>query len=435
MKKIFPAVVLLLFVPFFAAAQNCKEPFLGSKTLYKPQQQQYKPAPAGYRPVFINHAGRHGARHLTKEVNTYFLYQMLLKADSSNGLTEKGKLLKKKVLNLEKTEQGAVKSISEQGKTEQQGIAKRMYSNYATVFKGTKTLSIKVDYTKEIRTLQTSEAFLSSLRTQVKEPSVSKKVNDSALRFYDMSAAYDAYKENGSWKDSVKLLKKTLHYNDVAKDITALFFTASFLEKLDKKNIAKITEDLYSFITISFSLQKEITAAGLHFDDANMQSFLTCSQLAVLSRIDNTTDYFEKGPGEDLNGIQVTVAAPLLKDFIRTSDDYIEKKQLNACLRFCHAETIAPFASLLGLNTAAEKSKNINNIAAVWNAAGIIPLSANIQWVFYKKGKEEKYLVKFLLNEKEAAVNGLTTRTFPFYDWDVVKAFYIRKLHSLHIDL
>ncbi len=38
-------------------------------------------------------------------------------------------------------------------------------------------------------------------------------------------------------------------------------------------------------------------------------------------------------------------AAPLLADFVKTTDDYIRTKAGNAVLRFTHAEAIAPFAT------------------------------------------------------------------------------------------
>ncbi|MEI9959097.1 MAG: hypothetical protein WDM90_22915 [Ferruginibacter sp.] len=70
--------------------------------MYLPQQQKYASIPKGYQPVFINHVGRHGSRHLTKDVNTSFIYQLLMQADSANGLSATGKSLKEKVLRLEK---------------------------------------------------------------------------------------------------------------------------------------------------------------------------------------------------------------------------------------------------------------------------------------------------------------------------------------------
>jgi multiple inositol-polyphosphate phosphatase/2,3-bisphosphoglycerate 3-phosphatase len=68
-------------------------------------------------------------------------------------LTADGKLLEEKIRGLEKVEKKNIKSISYQGKLEQQGIASRMYENFQPVFNHTKPV-IHIAYTKEIRTLQ-----------------------------------------------------------------------------------------------------------------------------------------------------------------------------------------------------------------------------------------------------------------------------------------
>jgi multiple inositol-polyphosphate phosphatase/2,3-bisphosphoglycerate 3-phosphatase len=116
MKK--PLLVMLLIIAyhFTASAQNCGDGFLGTKTLYKAIHHQYTPPPAGYRPVFIDHVGRHGARHLTKDVKTTLAYSLLLQADSASSLTAQGKKLKQTMLALQKIEKGSTKSISAEGR-------------------------------------------------------------------------------------------------------------------------------------------------------------------------------------------------------------------------------------------------------------------------------------------------------------------------------
>jgi hypothetical protein len=421
---------LLLFTQSIVFAQQpCKEPFLGSKTLYTPQQQTYTPPPAGFEPVFINHVGRHGSRHLTKDVNTTYLYQLIVKADSLNALSADGKKLREKVLILEKVEKKNFKSISYQGQAEQRGLANRMYTNYSTVFNQPKPV-FNISYTKEIRTLQTSDAFLAELKTKINEPSVTKKVNDTILRFYDLSPAYLAFKENGSWEQPIEEFKKSLHYSEITRQIANRFFIPSFISKLDEEDIDKLVSDLFGFITISFSIQKEIIENGYTNAAIHMQSLLTCEELAVLGKVDNAEEFMIKGPGIDINGIQVKIALPLLANFINTTDDYIKTKAINAQFRFSHAETIAPFAALLNFTTASATSNNANQVDKVWNAEKIIPLSSNIEWILYLGKDGKTYLVKFLLNEKEMAVNGLKTKTFPYYNWEDVRSFYIKKMES-----
>jgi len=425
---------LLSIVPYISKAQSCKENFLGSKTLYQSQQQKYTAVPKGYVPVFINHVGRHGSRHLTKDVNTSFIYQLLMQADSVNGLSATGKSLKEKILRLEKIEKKDFKSITRRGKEEQQGLADRMYANNSNVFNQAKPV-INIAYTKEIRTLQTSDAFLTELKTKINELIVSSAINDTTLRFYDLSPAYTDFKDNGNWMHYLQQLKDSLHYKELANEIAQPFFTPAFFKSLNKKNKDKFTTDLYGFITIFYSIQKEVIAAGYSIADVDMQPFLSCDQLAILGNIDNAEDYLEKGPATNADGIQIKIAVPLLADFIKTTDAFIKTKSVNAQLRFSHAETISPYATLLEFSTAIDTTTNTTSIINKWRADKTIPLSSNIQWIIYQKKGTEKYLVKFLLNEKETAVKGLTTKSFPYYNWSDVRTFYLKKLKSFNASL
>jgi len=61
-------------------------------------------------------------------------------------------------------------------------------------------------------------------------------------------------------------------------------------------------------------------------------------------------------------------------------------------------------------------------------------MSANIQWILYENQINNDFLVKFLLNEKEATINGLQNCGTPFYyKWVDVKEFYTLKLDKMGI--
>ncbi|MFT3936544.1 MAG: histidine-type phosphatase [Chitinophagaceae bacterium] len=431
MKKIGFALLFALALIGAANAQNCSTGFLGSKTLYTAQGIN-TPALKNYNAVFINHVGRHGARHLTSDVATSEIYQLVAKADSAGALTATGKTLKEKIHKLAVIEKPLVKSISYEGRLEQQGLADRMYNNYTHLFNDTATV-INIAYTKEIRTLQTSDAFMQELQTKIKAPAVSKRINDTTLRFYDIAPSYLFYKKKGPWMASYQQLKNDLHYTALTSSIAQIFFTKEWVAHMSEADLDEFTAGLYGFISICYSIENEIKAAGYTVSDLDMQQYLTCDQLTALGKIDNAEDYYLKGPAENPDGIQVSIAAPLLADFVATTDAYIKTKSVNLQLRFSHAETIAPFAAILSLTTASTKTGNPVTIDKVWNAGKVIPLSSNIQWVLYQKKGSKDYLIKFLLNEKETAITGLSTKTFPYYNWAQVRNFYLKKLQQFQL--
>jgi multiple inositol-polyphosphate phosphatase/2,3-bisphosphoglycerate 3-phosphatase len=331
-------------------------------------------------------------------------------------------------------EHNQVKSISAEGRMELQGIAKRMFAQYPQVFKGAPKLNVTI--TKEIRTKQSADAFLGGLKAGFKDSALIKESNDDTnLRFYDASPTYTAFEESGSWQKQMTALQQQLKLAAVNNQIVEGWLTAVAFNKLKAEEVGKLVADVFGFATIVASLQSEAKQAGLKPADVDFAPLFTCTQLIVLSKIDVADDYLKKGPGTDNNGIQVRIAAPLLANFITTADAFIQGDNTNAQLRFAHAETISPFATLLGISQASVVANDITKLDAAWQSSKVIPLSANIQWIFYRKKGGSDLLVKVLLNEKESHINGLVTGSFPYYKWSNLRKFYVDKLNKLHVGL
>jgi hypothetical protein len=436
-KAIFIAVLFLCADTIFcvsANAQDCTADFLGTKTLYKNPRQRPTLAPTGYEAVFINHVGRHGARHLTKDVKTTSAYTLVMTADSLNALTENGRKLKQMVIALQKVEKGNTKNISAEGRDELFDIGRRLYIYNKSVFNGQVNLNVAV--TKEVRTEQSADAFLKGLNARLKDSAKVKRYNDDVhLRFYDLSPAYKKF-EDGVDEDAVKqAVEKANNIDELNNAFAARFFNTDFLGKLDDTKKAKFTLDVLGYATIVYSLNAEIKAAGFTAIALDFKSLFTCDELSRLGAVESIDENLKKGPGTNNNGIQVRVAVPLLVDFINTTDDFIKTKKVNAQLRFAHAETIAPFAALLEIADANKAAKQPAALAKNWQASKIIPLSANIQWIFYKKKNSGDYLVKILLNEKEVRVTGLGNKSFPYYKWGDLRILYLNKLTRLGVKL
>ncbi|MFL9482684.1 histidine-type phosphatase [Chitinophagaceae bacterium LWZ2-11] len=448
MKKWIYLVLLLGISLSLNAQQNpVKEILLGTKTLYTPLQEKYTPAPEGFTPVFINYAGRHGARHLTKPGGSDAAVLKLLKAaNKANALTTLGSQLMEKVALLVSIEKENYGNISLSGAKEQTGIGERMVNNYSSVFKGR---GLQITTTAEVRTQQSCAAFLKAFPDYNKEAITIKTPLDSdnnELRFYDISPNYTTFEKEGNWKEQYKKLEETLHVNELYPAIAAQFFSPSFTDSLikgrlvmtDKKgksvvyNAASFVDDLYSLYTISYSLQGELNAKNIDFASIDLSIFFSSKQLDILDNLNGADDFLKKGPSTCNTCLQVTDAVPLLVDFINTTDAFIKTKNKDAVLRFAHAETIAPFAALLGIKGASEQVNNIIDYRSVWHADKVIPLSANIQMILFEKNKE--HYIKLLFNEKEAELPIQSVAKY-YYKWDTVKAFYIARLSKMHVSL
>jgi multiple inositol-polyphosphate phosphatase / 2,3-bisphosphoglycerate 3-phosphatase len=421
--------------------------YLATKTLYHPQQEKYALPPAGYQPVFINYIGRHGTRFLTDPKDDETLMKILSQAASEDALTSTGYRLQRMMELFEQVEKNNYGNITIRGTEEQIGIAKRMREEYPGVFKGN---GLAVIATQKLRTQQSEQAFLKGLgdypADKVNEQIPPDSLND-ALTYYDISPGYKSYKKSKVVKQRLDSLGNDTTMQSVSLSMASAIFEEGFIKKMQSgkvevhvKNktidytLKDFAEDLYGIYAIHFAMLQDAAEKDIPADSLDFGEFFNREDLQWLSFTDGAGDFMEKGPGVAPMGIQVRDAVPLLVDFINTTDNYIEHPgQSDACLRFSHAEAIAPFAALLGVPEASGWCSSIFKYDQYWQPPEIIPMSANIEWILYTD-QQHNYLVKVLLNEKEVALP-ITTHDFPYYNWEAVKIYYVHLLEALHTGL
>src|SRR3569833_1278101 len=177
-----------------ATANDVPQPYLGTKTPYTAPRVSYTSPPAGYQPVFVNHAGRHGARFLTKAGADQDVMRVLEAAEKRGVLTPMGVQVKAIASRLQAAGKGKYESITLLGAEEQAAIGKRIREMYAPAFTGR---GLEVVTTWKQRTQQSAEWFLKGFGTYG-GPVKNERAPDSTdtnLRFYDLSPAYLKYKK------------------------------------------------------------------------------------------------------------------------------------------------------------------------------------------------------------------------------------------------
>lgn len=397
--------------------------FAGTKTPYPMPAQHYTPAPAGYNPVFINHVGRHGSRFFTKAGSDVQVLQVLEAAQKSNALTPLGRQLLAMTQRFVNIQKGNYENITALGATEQRLIGQRLLCNYRQVFAGK---GLEIYATHKVRTQQSATAFLDSFASYTgrKDYKILPDSVDTLLRFYDLSPSYQAFKKSAAVQQAIDSLlndKKTDRY---AQQVCSRLFTPAY-----HPDAVAFTTNLYDVYCGAFSIPVEMKTHGYPAQSLNFRLAFTSQQLQWFDFINGAADFLEKGAGRDTAGIQATVATPLLADFIKTTSEVAEHtRQTDAILRFTHAEAISPFATLLGIPQASVPAASVYQYNKHWLPEAIIPLSANIQWIVYSNGAG--YLVKVLLNEKEVTLP-IATQHWPYYTWEGVKQYYMKKLENI----
>lgn len=439
MKKI---LALLLTMAISGIAQDRYQ--MGSNYYaYPTPKAKYTKAPAGYKPFYLSHYGRHGSRFHQPADHYHALYNTLAKADSAGKLTELGKSLLERAKYLDEYAAPRAGDLTQLGVAQHQGIAKRMVKNFPELFKN--NAYIEAYASTSTRCVVSMAAFLEELRAQKPKLDIHQESGKYLMAFISPLDFGKIIGESNTpaWqKENEKLYS---HVNP-ARMMNAIFNDSTYVQK----NID--ASDLFSKIyEIGNSLQGS-PEIEFSFDD-----LWTDEDLAARWHAQNAWWYSVLGnnPFGKKEGLEN--ARPLLKNFLDIADKVIAAdttvptkktaakpaKKTTATLRFGHDTVIFPFATLLQMENGTQntgiETADMENLHKVWRDYEISPMAANVQIVFYKSSKKgTPILVKVMLNETEQKLpvtcntaalrqNSGTVQNCPaapYYRWEDFRDFY-----------
>ena len=196
------------------------------------------------------------------------------------------------------------------------------------------------------------------------------------------------------------------------------------------KHISSVVDaamDLYNLYIIAADMQEE--NIGDHtFDFDQYFADVPAEEGNVFAWILDMEDFYEKGPSYAGQDETYRIAQPLLDDFFASIDERVAGGDTAATFRFAHAETIMPFAALIGAPGSTQQAPAVENPRSVadvynyqnneWRGESVTPMAANIQWdvatrdgIDPETGKAYTPLIRMLYNEEEVAFGGTNTLT------------------------
>jgi hypothetical protein len=380
----------------------------------------------GYTPVFINHVGRHGSRYQSKPKNDEE-FLSLSKRYSFKKNNSLGDTVSNVSTFIDK-KSDKYGQLSTLGITEHKSIGKRMKGNFKDLFGPKKRIIAYATFKK--RAQDSRKAFLdkkglghSALQINFCEG------KDPILRFFNLCTKYKEYfKKYKDW-EAYTWNKKKECFDNPAKCWGKAIFENH--EDVPPEHRFFASKHLYELISINRISGSNIVI-GKDFTSNN-------DVINYFGGLSDLEAFYGKGPGaEGLNRFVYFQAFPLLCEFLRTSEKAISQgKQGNtvAILRFAHAETIIPFAALLGIEGASKEESTPESVK--WKAAEISPMAANIQWIVYEKDKA--YFIRIMLNEKTKKIYGENGKSKEYdekaglYKWETLKTIFIEKMKSKEI--
>ena len=414
MKRFILIIAALAILAFRTGAQEPKvfelleshpEYLDGSDMLCPTDEVKLTPAPKGYKPFYISHYGRHGARFAWQSDIYDRINKVLKKAEEKDNLTEKGLDYKLRFDSLYPELRYRVGDLTPKGWRHQQLLAGRMYDNFPAIFKG--DAHVRAWTSTSTRCVMTMSSFCLGLKARNPKLDVFENFGKYFLPAILPLDKSNPFRVGDTEKEQLKLNESWSQYIERTVD------TKAILSRLFKDVDAAVApQEQWDFLYYLY-----FYAAGMNSLDTDLRFYdiFTPEDRVALWKIDNFQFYADIWPTR--SGYR-----PIIDDIIAKADERIASGEKGADLKFGHDYTFLPLIMLLGVNGYGHAVENADEIP-VWSRLYDVPMGANMHFVFYKSKKSDKVLFKVLLNGKEAHLP-LNEDKWPYYEWDEFKAYH-----------
>jgi hypothetical protein len=446
------ALVLVLAgsaAPALAASGTVADPASGrtyysSKTPYEPQQSpaELQTAPAGFLPVYTESVARHGSRALSSFKYDSLTTQIWEQARSEGALTELGTTLGPEVQKLTAANQKlGYGNLTGQGATQHRGIGSRVVERLPSLFAGIDagTDTVAVESSGEARATASGKAFEQGLEQA--DPLISSHLpaaiakRPDTLYFHKaaINADYQEYADSAKVSDAVDAIYAQPRSHEAAREVLERVYTPAFVDRLaagayhfvdggDGKTTVDNEVDaammLYNLYIIAPDMTEEV--------QVDFDRYFAGTDAEWFAYLLDSDDFYGKGPAFAGSDITYKMATPLLTDFLDSIDARLAGSTTAATFRFAHAETIIPFAALIGLPGSTQPvtpDAPYSYATNAWRGETVTPMAANIQWDVYRDASG-RAIVRMLYNEREIAFRASCTPIAPgshFYDVSEVR--------------
>lgn len=374
------------------------------------------PAPAGMRPFYLSHYGRHGSRYINKRSGYEIPYKMMVHADAVDELTPTGKRVFKEMNQILENSEDRWGDLTVLGRLQQVYIGRRMVSRFPGIFAD--SVLVAARSTIVPRCIMSMESALIGILQQ--NPRLNYSIDASHSTQYYMNhqdpvlrrrhllpeaqKAYDAY--TASRLGNSRLMELLFKNPDIVKEL--------------------VDESFFNYYLMKMGLfQQNINPNQQNY----LNSLFTTDDYYRMWQIDNALWYLEYGFCP-LNGGEYPYSQRhLLRQMIADADSCIRLNHPSAQLRFGHDTVILPLVCLLGINGYDLQTTNLNDLEKRgWWCSDVFLMASNLQFIFYRRHpKDRDVLFKVLLNEQEATLP-LPTNCAPYYRWKDFRRYCLRKI-------
>ena len=376
------------------------------------------PAPAGKKPFYISHYGRHGSRYISNRTGYETPYNMMLQAEKVDELTPTGKKVLQEMKAIMGDSEDRWGELTYIGAQQHRQIARRMIERFPEVFEGAANVSARstivprcmVSMSYALMELARINPQLHITMESTKRMQHYMNFQDPVLRKGYMTPearkAYDAYVAPRTGNS--RLMEMIFKNPDIVKEIVDETFFNYYLMKM-------------GLFILNTHMKTETF----------LLSLFQTEELYRMWQIDNALWYIQHGACKLNGGRQPYTQRHLLRQLIADADSCIRLDRPGAQLRFGHETVILPLVCLIGINGYDLSTGNLDELEKRgWWCSSVFPMGANVQFIFYRSSPKDKdVLVKVLLNEQEARLP-IPTNSAPYYHWADVRRYCLNKLEQ-----
>jgi hypothetical protein len=375
---------------------------------YSPEIKPYTAAPEGFVPFYISHYGRHGSRYHYSADDFKKMYGIMQRADSAEALTVLGKSVKERFGIIYKDGELKAGDLTQKGAEQHRGIAERMVKNYPEVFANGAKIDAKSS--TSVRVVLSMGAFCQQLKAMNPSLNITNEASKRVMNYINFEdEKLKNNLENEEWKRRFdEMHQKLLH---LERMMNALFSDSVYVQK----NIDRVAF-VRKFYELNSSLQ------GMDSLNVNFNDVWTKEELFENWRLQNMWWYGAYGSCPVTGATSPQMAKNLLKNILSEAKAAVEGGGISASLRFGHDTGLLLLAGLLQLDNCSAKVEDLESLHRHWTDFKIIPMGGNLQIIFYKN-KENKVLLKVLLNENEVRLP-LKSDFAPYYEWSEFEKYY-----------
>ena len=374
------------------------------------------PAPAGKKPFYISHYGRHGSRYISNRSGYDTPYFMMLHADSLDELTPTGRQVLRHMNSIMRDTEGRWGELTGYGKRQMQSIGRRMVERFPEVLHpGANVTCISTIVPRCIESMGSAAMEMLQVCPQLHITMQASKRTQWYMNYQDhqlrrnfmtpeAQKAFDAY--TATRMGNARLMELVFKNPDIVEEF--------------------VNQEDFSYYLMKMGLFQLNTNFNRN---TNLIGLFNTNDLYRMWQVDNAYWYLQHGACKLNGGKQPYTQRYLLKQMIADADSCIKLPDPGAQLRFGHETVLLPLVCLIGVNGFDYSTDNLDELESHgWWCSSVFPMASNLQFIFYRSNPKDKdVLVKVLLNEVEATLP-ISTDCAPYYHWSDFRQYCLNKL-------